>query len=536
VTAATSLAPSPALPGPAKTHRSPRGLVVFAALVGVPLLIPLVLLAWRAVWGGPWKGLLPAGRLFELALNTLLLVAAVVVSASAIGLLTAWLTSRTDLPGRLWWSTLAALPLVIPSYVGALALLGATGRQGLVTELIAPLGLGPLPTPRGFLGAWIALSLFTYPYVHLLTVPAIRALDQGQEEAARGFGAGRMRLLRTVTLPQLSAALRSSALLVALYTMADFGAVSLLHFDTFTRAIYLQYAGRLDRRPATVLALALMIIAVTVVWVERRSRPQPGMATGSVKRPLAPVHLRTQSKIAGVGFLGLLVVASLLLPVAILVGWWVRGMRAGREASLVWVELGRSVGVSVTAAVIAAAVAVPLAMLTVRYRSKIGRLVESTVWTVYSLPHLTVGLAVLLTGVSLLVPLYQTLPLLLFAYVAMFLAQTLGPAQAFLARVPISLEEASRSLGKSETVTAFRVTVPLMSPGLLAGAGLVFLTTMKELPATLLLRPTGFETLAVRIWSATSEGFYTRASIAALVLLVASAVPLQLLVARELHD
>ena len=118
----------------------------------------------------------------------------------------------------------------------------------------------------------------------------------------------------------------------------------------------------------------------------------------------------------------------------------------------------------------------------------------------------------------------------------MFLPQALGPAQVALRKVSPSLEEASRSLGRPPIATALKVTLPLIAKGLLAGGGLVFLTTMKELPATLLLRPTGFETLAVRIWSTTSEGFYTRASFAALVLIAVSAVPLHLLIARDLHD
>jgi iron(III) transport system permease protein len=235
------------------------------------------------------------------------------------------------------------------------------------------------------------------------------------------------------------------------------------------------------------------------------------------------------------GFLLVVSVASVGLPVAILAGWWLRGMGEGRAGGSVVMELLRSVGVSGVVGVVAAAVTLPVAYLTVRYRSRAGRVVENTAWATYSLPHLTVGLAVLATGANVITPLYQTLPLLLIAYLAMFLAQALGPVQAALRRVPISLEEASRALGRSALGTLRRITLPLMIPGLAAGAGLVFLTTMKELPATLLLRPTGFETLAVRVWSATSEGFYTRGALAALVLLVVAAIPLHFFVVRDLH-
>lgn len=536
MTTATSQAPSSALLVPVRKHRAPAGLVAFAALMVLPLVFPIGFLLWNAATAGPWRGVLPSGRLAELGLNTFLLVVAVVGGSSAIGLTTAWLTSRTSIAGRRAWSTLVALPLVIPSYVGALALLGATGRQGLVSELIAPLGLGPIPVPRGFWAATAALVLFTYPYVHLTLVPAFRSLDPSLEEIAGGLGAGRWRRFRTVTLPQIAPALRQAGLLVGLYTMADFGAVSLLRYDTFTRAIYLQYAGRLDRRPATVLAAILMLAALIILWAERKSRRRAAITGGRTVRPQSLLGLGRGSTIGSHLFLALVCLFSLVLPVLILMRWWVRGAMSGRETVAVWSELGRSLLVSVMAAVLIALVAVPLALLTVRYRSRIGQAAETVAWTLYALPHITVGLAVLLTGVSLILPLYQSVPLLMFAYLMMFLPQALGPTQVALRKVSPNLEEASRSLGRPPMATAIKVTLPLIAKGLLAGGGLVFLTTMKELPATLLLRPTEFETLAVRIWSTTSEGFYTRASFAALILIAVSALPLHLLITRDLHD
>ncbi len=528
--------PSSALLVPERKHRAPAGLVAFTTLMVLPLVFPLAYLLWNAAFGGPWVGVLPGGRLAELGQNTLLLVVTVVGGSTAVGLTTAWLTSRTNVAGRRLWSTLAALPLVIPSYVGALALLGATGRDGMVSELIAPLGLGPIPIPRGIWAAALALILFTYPYVHLTLVPAFRSLDPSLDEIARGLGAGRRRRFRTVTLPQIAPALRNAGLLVALYTMADFGAVSLLRYDTFTRAIFLQYAGRLDRRPATVLAAILMVMALAVLWAERKSRGKMEIVGGRTVRPQPLLVLGRGAKIGAQLFLGAICLFSMVLPLAILVRWWIRGTLAGRETVAVWSELGRSLTVSAMAALLIVLVALPLAFLTVRYRSRVGQAAETVAWTVYALPHITVGLAVLLTGVSLLLPLYQSLPLLLFAYLMMFLPQALGPAQVALRKVSPSLEEASRSLGRPPITTVFRVTLPLIAKGLLAGGGLVFLTAMKELPATLLLRPTEFETLAVRIWSTTSEGFYTRASFAALVLIAVSAVPLHLLITRDLHD
>lgn len=528
--------PITAAPPGRRLPRAPAGLVAAAVLVIGPLTLPVIYLMVEAVRGGGGSTVLPAGRLVELTVNTLALVAGVVVASTGIGLGTAWLTTRTDLTGaRVWW-TLAGLPLVIPSFVGALVLLGATGRQGILSRLGETIGLGPLPIPRGYVGALFALTMFTFPYVHLMATPALRRLDPGLEEVARGLGASPGRVFRTVTMPQIAPALRAAMLLVALYTLADFGAVSLLGYDTFTRAIFLQYAGRLDRTPATVLAALLVVIALVLIWWERRSRGRTVIPGGRTIRPHHRMPLTRRKRWLATGFLGLVVVASLVLPITVLVGWWLRGVAAGQAPVAILAETWRSLAVSGATALIAAAAALPVAILTVRYRSRVGAWCESAAWSLYALPHLTIGLAVLLVGLTVVTPLYQTLSLLLFAYLIMFLPQALGPTQAGLARVSPSLEEASRSLGKTAFATARRITVPLVGRGMLAGAGLVFLTTMKELPATLLLRPTEFETLAVRIWSTTSEGFYTRAAVAALVLLAVSAIPLYLLVARNAHE
>lgn len=529
----TAVADRAVLSGPGR--RPPLGLVAVAALTVVPLVLPFGFLLWQSMAGG-WQAVLPPGRLAELALNTLLLTVIVVVGAIVIGFATAWLTTRTALPGGRVWSTVVALPLVIPSYVLALVLLAGTGRQGILSGVIVAMGGSPLPIPRGLLGAVLALVVSTFPYVHLSLVPALRRVDPALDELARALGAGRLRRLRTVLMAQVGPALRSSALLVGLYTLADFGAVSLLGYHTFTRAIFLQYAGRIDRRPATLLAAALVLMALAVIGLERSTRPPRGERRGRVVRPPRLHQLSGSQRLGAVTFLALLVTISVGVPVAVLGAWWIRGTTAGRETVAVWSEMGRSISVSIGAALLVAAIAIPIAVLVIRYRSRLGTILEATAWTVSALPHLTVGLALLLVGVTFALPLYQTLPLLFVAYVTMFLPQALGPTEAALREVSPNLEEVSRSLGQSPFETFRRITMPLIGKGVLIGAGLVFLTTMKELPATLLLRPTEFETLAVRIWSTTSEGFYTRAAFASLVLIMISAVPMHFLVSRDLRN
>lgn len=502
-----------------------------AVLVLLPALIPPVSLLWQTATEGA-GALPPVARLAELFAGTLTLTVAVTVTSLSIGTATAWLTSRTDIPGRRIWMILAALPLVIPSYMAALTIIGATGPSGLLSEW---LGFA-IPTPFGFMGAWLALSIFLAPMAHLIVTPALRLIDPAMEEAATGLGASRLKAFFTVTLPLLRPALVSAGLMAGLYTISDFGAVSLLRFDTFTRAIFTLYAGQIDRRPAATLSLILMLIALIILLLERKTRTRAGYHLTSTSRRRRTHQLSRGPKIASLVFLGGFAAVSLALPMSVLIFWLTRGIGAGAELGAFWAETARSVGVSLAAGAAAAAASLPVAMVTTWKRTRLSDAAESSTWAIYALPHITVGVAVVGFALEWARPLYQGLGLLLFTYVAMFMAQSMSTTQDSLRRASPELEDASRGLGHGPLSTLRRVILPLTAPGLAAGGALVFLSVMKELPATLLLRPTGFETLAIRIWSATGEGFFTRASVASLALLAVSIVPLLALTNRDLSD
>jgi len=531
VTARPTAIPATPQPSGRGTYRSGWGWWAAAAVVLLPALIPPLSLVYQVVTEGTGSSV-PFSRLAILFAGTLGLTGAVTVTALAVGTTTAWLTTRTNLPGRRTWMIVTALPLVIPSYMAALTIIGATGPGGLLSSW---LGL-EVPTPYGFVGAWLALSVFLAPMAHLIVTPGLRAIDPATEEAATGLGASGLRAFFTVTLPQLRPALVAAGLMVGLYTVSDFGAVSLLRFDTFTRAIFTLYAGQLDRRPAATLSVVLMALALVILLLERRTRSRAAYATAAPKRTRRPVHLGRGPRLASLGFLGGYAVVALGIPVAVLVFWLTRGLAAGAEMGALWAETTRSVVVSVGAALLGVVASFPVAMVTTWRRRRLSPAVETSVWSIYSLPHITVGVAVVAFALQFVRPLYQTLALLVLVYVGMFMAQSVSSIQDSLQRASPDLEDASRGLGRSPLQTLARVTVPLTTPGILAGTALVFLSVMKELPATLLLRPNGFETLAIRIWSATGEGFYTRASAASLALLAVSIVPLLVLTHRDLSS
>jgi iron(III) transport system permease protein len=462
----------------------------------------------------------------ELIWSTCLLVAGVTLASVTIGVSVAWLTTRTDLPGRRLWAVGAALPLVIPSYVAAFCLLGAFGPRGLLQQL---LGVERLPEIYGYWGALVALTLSTYPYVLLLVSAALRNLDPSLEEAARGLGRTPFSVFRSVTLPSLRPAIGAGALLVALYSLSDFGVVSLMRYDALTRAIYLQYKSLFDRTPAAVLALVLVALTALVLLLESRWRRRVSRSGPGAARQARP-HRLGRWRWAALAYCASVVGAFLAVPAAVLVYWLARGLD---RAELPLREAANSLTASALAAVVAALAALPVALVATRYPSRLTNALERLSFAGNALPGIVIALSLVFFAANYASPLYQTLALLVFAYVVRFLPQALAGVESSLASVGPRVEEAARALGRGPLAAALTVTVPLVRSGILAGAALVFLSAMKELPATLLLRPIGFDTLATEIWKLTSVGSYSRAAVPALLLIAVSAPFVYLLSSRH---
>jgi len=502
------------------------------------MILPLIYLVLRGFENG-W------GEVFEIALRDKTLavllrsvaLAAVVTAASiAVAVPLAWLTARTDLPGRRMWAVLAALPLVIPSYVGGFVLVSMFGPKGLAQDALAPLGVERLPEIYGLPGAALALTLFSYPYVFLTVRGALRGVDPALEEASRGLGSGSWTTFFRVTLPQLRPAIVAGALLVALYTLSDFGAVSLLHFDSFSREIYTQYRSAFDRTPAAILALMLVMLTGAILTLEARTRGRSRYhrsTAGSTRPHHSTAVTLGRWRWPALLFCAAVVALALAVPVGVLVFWLTRGLAAGEPLRLLWGEAFNSVYASGLAAGVAALATLPVAVLVVRFPGRVAGLVERLSYLGYALPGIVLALALVFFGANFAPGLYGTLGLLVFAYTVHFLPQAVGATRAALLQVRPSVEEAARGLGRGPMRVMATVTAPLASSGILAGAALVFLTTMKELPATLLLAPLGFDTLATSIWKATSEAFFARAAAPALLLILVSALPMYLLVIRE---
>jgi iron(III) transport system permease protein len=473
--------------------------------------------------------LVVSDRMRQLTLTTLWLASTVTLASLGLGVPLAWLTVRSDLPGRRFFAVATALPLIVPTYVGAYTLVAALAPGGLVESWT---GLQP-PSPYGFWGAFATLTLFTFPYVLLTCQGALRGVDPAIEDASRSLGHGPVRTFLRVTLPQLRPAAAAGGLLVTLYVLSDFGAVSILRYSTFTRQLYVQFRSAFDRSPAAVTGLVLVVLTLVILAIEARvSRDRGGQfrSRGATRRP-ETVPLRAWRWPAFV-FASSIVLAGLVLPMTVVGYWLVRGVRAGEPLALVWGAAGRSLLAALLGAVVAVACALPIGIWAARSSSRLARATERLSYTGYALPGIVVALALVYVGIRAVPSLYQTLTMLVFAYVVLFLPQAVGTIRTSLLQLPTTVEEASRTLGATRLATLVRVLLPLSGRGALAGGSLVFLTAMKELPATLLLAPTGYDTLAVRVWSATQEAFYARAAAPALLLILLGSLPLAVLTIR----
>jgi iron(III) transport system permease protein len=517
--------------------RAPWPLVAAGLVVAGAAILPLIYLIIRAAGAeGDVLAFLTRPRTLGALGGSLALAASVGLGTIMIGIPVAWLTTRTDLPGRRAWAVVTVIPLALPSYLVGFAFLGAFGPRGALQGLLAPLGVDRLPSATGLPAAVVVLSLVTFPYVSLATRSALLRLDPAVEESARLLGDTQVATFRRVIMPAVMPAIGAGALLAMLYALADFGAVSMLQTDSLSRAIYLQLGASFDRALAAVLALVLVILVMALVLVESRLRRRAAAWGSSARRRRATIVPLGRWRWPAVIGLAILTVLSLGVPVATVAWWLVRGVTQGDPVTFMPAVTVDTVLVGTLAAAFAIVLAVPVSLLAGRYRSRFGEAVNATVLTGYAMPGIVVALAMIFLATRAVPALYQTLALLVMVYAVRFAAQTVGSLRASISSAPARMEEVGRTLGDGPLRAFSRLTVPYLRPTLVAGAALVFLTVIKELPLALLLSPIGFRTLATEVWDAASAGFYARAAAPAALLLAVSLASMGILIRAESNE
>jgi iron(III) transport system permease protein len=511
------------------------GLTLLAAAIAAVLVLPL---GWLVVdvfgLGARAMELTTAPATVRVLVRSVALVAVVTAASVVIGVPLAVLTVQASLPFRRFWTVLTALPLAVPSYLGAFAAVSALGPQGSFTTALAPLGVEELPTVHGFLGAAMVLTLYTYPYVFLTTRASLLSLDATLVEAARTLNSDRWDAFRRITLPQILPGVAAGALLVALYTLSDFGTPNIMRVEVFTQFIYARY-NAFGRDYAALLSLQLLVVTAAILAIESSvGADESGAYASSGHRGAVDLDLGAWRYPA---MLLPAAVASLAiaLPVAIFALWLTSGgpgYQGGRMA-FSWSYARNSVYVALLAAGGAVLVALPIALRSAAVDSWLTTLADRAPYVGYATPGIVLAIALASFSLDVVPALYKTVPLLVFAYVVRFMPQAIGSIRASTLQVDRRLVEAARTLGRSRAGAFRSVTLPLIAPGIATGAALVFLTTMKELPATLLLRPLRFDTLVTYIWRVQEAGLYGQAAVPALVLVVVSGLSMAVILAQE---
>jgi iron(III) transport system permease protein len=515
----------------------PLGLTLLSAAIAATVLSPLVWVVASAFDATGWLSLLTRQTTIRVFVNSALLVVVVTGASIVLGVPTAYLTVRTDLPARRAFTILLAMPLVIPSYIGAFAFVSAFGPRGELQTILAPLGIERLPSIYGLFGATLVLTLYTYPYVYITTRASLRSMDTRLFDAARTLRHNKWEAFKRVTVPQIKPAVAAGALLTALYTLSDFGTPAIMRFDAFTRVIFVEYNDVLGGGRDLAALLSLQLVAVTFVILAVESRVR-GSGVESAGTGRATTVRLGRWRWPAAAACGAVATAALVVPLAILTLWLTRGSQLSNPSITFQAEYAlNSVAVAGAAALICALAALPIAYLSTRTDSPVAWLIERAAYVGYAVPGVVMGLALVFFGARYGGTFYREglilLPLLVFAYIVRFLPQSLGSSRAAFLGVSGSLPEAARTLGHTPSQAFRRVTFPLVLPGVLGGAALVFLTTMKELPATLLLRPPEFKTLVTYIWTVQQSGYYGHAAFPAFVLLGVSALSMLVILATE---
>ena len=498
----------------------PTAYIVYVAMTAAP-----------AVWARLWSTRIP-----ELLGNTLSLALGVALITLVLGVSLAWITVRYDFPGRRIWEWALALPLAMPTYVLAYVYAHLLGMGG-PTEQWWQLLFGHearLPSPQSFPGVTMIMALDTFPFVYLLVRSAIQNLNVSFEEVARACGVSPWATLRRVTLPLIRPAIAAGLALVILYVISDFGAVSLLRYQTLTYAVYQQMTSRYDHTAASILSLLLVVMAIIFLVTERwfRQRSRFYQTSGRYRRSTRQ-HAGPLGTALITSYVVLVFGAAFGIPAAMLIQWSVEAISQGaldtRFLGFIW----NSSFLAALAACGAVIIGLPLAYLASRRPSRLNIACLQAAYAGYALPGPVAALAVLVLFTHFAPALYGTVVVLIIAYILHFLPVGLQSMEPALQQVTPNVEEVARTLGCTTHQSLWRVTLPLVRNGFVAAWVLMFLQTMKELPATLLLRPVGFDTLAIRVWLEASEEYYQLAAPAALLIVLLSLPALMLLVSKD---
>jgi len=477
--------------------------------------------------------------------NTVFLVIGVGLMTTVLGVSLAWLTAVCDFPLRKFFVWALILPMAIPGYVMAFALVGLFEYTGPVQNFLREtLGSSSaFPNIYSYGGVVLALSLALYPYTYLMVRNAFQTQGLRSLEVGQSLGLSVRESFWRICLPMARPWIVGGALLVMMETLSDFGTVAIFNYDTLTSAIYKSWFGLYSLSAALQVASVLLIFVVVITLLERRSRADQRFSQARSSKSVAGrIYLRGTYR--WLALLACLLVFGLafVMPVMRLLYWAIPNMDV-ELTSQFWRYVAGSTSLSLIAMLMIAGLALLMAFSARTYHSPFAKMAVRVSTMGYALPGtvLAVGLFVpvaaidnALGAIGVPTPLLQgTMVVMLLAYSVRFMAVAFSPLESNLLRITPSIDAASRSLGVSGIKMLTKVHLPMVKGGLLTAMILVFVDVMKELPITLMTRPFGFNTLAVRIFELSSEGLWERAALPALAIVLVGLIPAFILIRKS---
>jgi iron(III) transport system permease protein len=496
--------------------RRPVLLITCSTLIAAALAVPLIFLLIEARGAGA-KTLLPLifrPLTAELLWNTVKLTVVVTAACAVIGTAAAWCVERTDLPGRRIWAILVVVPLAIPDFVVSF------GWYSMWSWV------------HGFRGSVIVLTLAVYPLVYLPVAASLRTADPGQEEVARSLGQGKVRTFIRITLGQARGAILGGCLLAALVMLAEYGAFEILGYQTFTTEIFTEFNSLTGFAAGCALSLVLVLLSLLVLAGEGFARGKARVSrSGPLAQRQAPAHRLGAARWWVAGSFAALVLLALGVPVGTSLYWMAASTTPAITGGISLLSAAWHTAMyGLLAGALATALTLPVALLAVRHPGRVRLFLERSTYLVLAMPGVVIAFSLsYFTEIYARGFLYGTTPLLIVCYAIMFFPLGLVGVKASLARAPAELDEIARSLGQNRMQVLWRVTLRLAGPGIMAAFCLVFLSVVTELTATLLLIPTGVQTLATQFWVYQSNLSYGQAAPFALVMIAVAALPSYLL-------
>ena len=498
-------------------RRPPLWLTLIIILIALPLLLPFLYVIVRAWEVGLHRSieLLWRPRMADLLLNTLLLMFCVTVGSIILGTFCAFLLERYRFFGKAFFQVAITLPLCIPAFVSCFTWISLTFRV------------------EGFWGTIGIMTLSSFPLAYLPIAATLKRLDRSLEEISQSLGKSNAYTFWYAIFPQLKPAIGSSLLLIALHMLVEFGAVSILNYQTFTTAIFQEYEMSFNNSTAALLSAVLMSICTIIVVGEIFFRGKQTLYNSGkgVTRPYPVKTLPFFKQCAAFLFFSSIVILSLGIPLFMLIYWLNVGNSRGSAVNFgeFFSAFSHSLIIAGLGAALTVLCALPLVWGAVRYHSKLTVWIERLPYLLHAVPGLVIALSLVYFTINYANALYQTFIVVIVAYFMLYLPMAQTTLRASLEQFSESIEKIGQSLGRSSFYIFRTLTLPAMLPGIAAAFALVFLNLMKELTATLLLTPNDIKTLSTAVWEYTSDAQYAAATPYALMLVIFSGIPVFLL-------